>query len=595
MPSKVWNSFEKSVQSSVKCKICGTLLKYLGGSTGSMTKHLKLRHQVAEKALSATMDAFISRTVCNPKKAERLNNLLVEMVAKDALPVSFIEGDGFRALMKAIEPSYVVPSRKTMSALLKAKYEEKKTTLQTDLEKIAFMSVTTDCWTSRSSEGYMTVTAHGLDGDWVNRSYVLDTTPVVNQEGGQDTVVRHTADALTTQMSRIVKEWGLENKLDAIVHDNASNVKHLGESLGVDDVACAGHTLQLCVNNGLKAHPQIGRLIACGKKLVAHFRKSVTATKALEVKQEQLGLPKHKLIQSVCTRWNSVFEMLKRLVEQRWAVCAVLSDRHFTSLTDVRTLEIRDEDWRIAEELLACLEPLQVIFLALIVFPFFILQIATTVLSSEQNTSLSSVLPIVSGLVKRHLKVDAEDIPAVKAFKITTSNDLKRRFTPSEEVSRAQLASFLDPRYKGLKFLSKEEQVMVQDKMKEHISEQQPATKKRRRSSNVAEPQRSAMDFLLGDGDDNQTPQCDDFDERELAHYIGLPTPSHNSNPNLWWKQYHTNFPILSTLAQRYLGTPSTSVPSERIFSTAGNIVNSKRSCFLPANVNILVFWNKNL
>ncbi|PIK52482.1 putative zinc finger BED domain-containing protein 1-like [Apostichopus japonicus] len=228
MPSKVWNSFEKSGQSSVKCKICGTLLKYLGGSTGSMTNHLKLRHQVAEKAPSATMDAFINRTVCNPKKAERLNNLLVEMVAKDALPVSFIEGDGFRALMKAMEPSYVIPSRKTISALLKAKYEEKKATLVTDLEKIAFVSVTTDCWTSRSSEGYMTVTAHGLDGDWVNRSYVLDTTPVVNQEGGQDTVVRHTADALTTQMSRIVEEWGLEDKLDAIVHDNASNVKHLG-------------------------------------------------------------------------------------------------------------------------------------------------------------------------------------------------------------------------------------------------------------------------------------------------------------------------------------------------------------------------------
>lgn len=170
---------------------------------------------------------------------------------------------------------------------------------------------------------------------------------------------------------------------------------------------------------------------------------------------------------------------------------------------------------------------------------------------------------------------------------------------PNGDVPRAQLASFLDPRYKGLKFLSPDERVTIYDKVKALIAAQQPATKKKRRSSDAGVVRESsAMDFLLGAGDedeDGDTTTSDGRDESEFAQYISLPTPSHNSSPNQWWKQYASNFPILSSLAKRYLGTPSTSVPSERIFSAAGNIVNCKRSCLLPSNVNILVFLNKNL
>ena len=40
---------------------------------------------------------------------------------------------------------------------------------------------------------------------------------------------------------------------------------------------------------------------------------------------------------------------------------------------------------------------------------------------------------------------------------------------------------------------------------------------------------------------------------------------------------------------------PSTSVPSERVFSATGNIATKKRGSLLPENVNCLVFLNKNL
>lgn len=51
----------------------------------------------------------------------------------------------------------------------------------------------------------------------------------------------------------------------------------------------------------------------------------------------------------------------------------------------------------------------------------------------------------------------------------------------------------------------------------------------------------------------------------------------------------------IPVLAKKCLAIPATSVPAERTFSTAGNIVNQKRACLLPENANLLVFLAENL
>ena len=56
--------------------------------------------------------------------------------------------------------------------------------------------------------------------------------------------------------------------------------------------------------------------------------------------------------------------------------------------------------------------------------------------------------------------------------------------------------------------------------------------------------------------------------------------------------KYKHTFPYLSLMVQ---GVVATSVPSERLFSCAGNIVTSKRSALDPENVEKLVFLHDNL
>lgn len=67
------------------------------------------------------------------------------------------------------------------------------------------------------------------------------------------------------------------------------------------------------------------------------------------------------------------------------------------------------------------------------------------------------------------------------------------------------------------------------------------------------------------------------------------------SCPLKWWKEKAQMYPLILPLAKAYLTVPATSVPSERVFSTAGDIVNAQRSQLLPENVDMLIFLQKNL
>lgn len=61
-----------------------------------------------------------------------------------------------------------------------------------------------------------------------------------------------------------------------------------------------------------------------------------------------------------------------------------------------------------------------------------------------------------------------------------------------------------------------------------------------------------------------------------------------------WWR-LQVDLPLLSALAKRYLSIPATSVPAERVFSTAGDIVTAQRSLLHPDHVDQLIFLKKNL
>lgn len=83
--------------------------------------------------------------------------------------------------------------------------------------------------------------------------------------------------------------------------------------------------------------------------------------------------------------------------------------------------------------------------------------------------------------------------------------------------------------------------------------------------------------------------------KEEVAFYkvaSGIPV---DGDPLAGWKSNECKYPHIAMMARHYLAVPGTEVPSERVFSTAGDMVNAKRSTLSPDNVDILIFLKKNL
>ena len=80
-----------------------------------------------------------------------------------------------------------------------------------------------------------------------------------------------------------------------------------------------------------------------------------------------------------------------------------------------------------------------------------------------------------------------------------------------------------------------------------------------------------------------------------MDRYRVLPEVEMDIGPLAWWKIAPQDLPILSALAKKYLCVCGTSVPSERIFSQAGYIVNNLRARLSPDHVNMLVFLARNM
>ncbi|KAJ4946748.1 hypothetical protein JOQ06_008794 [Pogonophryne albipinna] len=169
-------------------------------------------------------------------------------------------------------------------------------------------------------------------------------------------------------------------------------------------------------------------------------------------------LPDHRLIQYCRTRWNSIYDMFDRLLEQRWAVAAVLSDRSVTTLSDARTLDLADDSWIVMEEMLPVLHSLKC---------------ATTALCGESGVSSSMIYPVTATLLTKHLPVAPEESKKVAEYKQTVSVSLKRRLKPDEVESAMKvpfIASFLDPRHKHLKFANDALRDAVKARVKELLS-----------------------------------------------------------------------------------------------------------------------------
>ena len=326
----------------VPCKLCEQVLAD-GGGTTNLLNHLQAKHPEEFKRCSfegrqsTSKQSSISNIFrnCSAQHAAAITDKVADFVAMDLHPLSIVDGRGFKQLFSYIEPGYSLPSRTHLTGICQRKFKTVKEELLATLESLPYVSVTSDIWTSRVTQAYITLTVYFITNTWKMESKVLQTQEMP------------TGEHISLRLSSASQQWKIKDKIVALVRDNAANMVLASQLLDDgDDMPCFAHTLQLAVKAGLDL-PLITRVSAVCRKIIGHFKHSV---RAMEEKQKSMNISQHSLIQDVSTRWNSTYFMYEQLIEQRWAIYAVIHDENITS-SDQRHLDLKPEQWELLSQL----------------------------------------------------------------------------------------------------------------------------------------------------------------------------------------------------------------------------------------------------
>ncbi|XP_051241559.1 E3 SUMO-protein ligase ZBED1-like [Dicentrarchus labrax] len=288
----------------------------------------------------SSMSQFLQKAI-TPAKQNSVDEELAKMIARDFQPFSIVEDKGFRSYTRALNPMYALPSRKTLSQkIFPGLYDKERALLLERVKKATGVCLTTDCWTSRTTTSYMSVTCHFIER-YKMVSCLLDCFEFSD---------RHTSENLAEQLLKVAKEWDVENKVVCCVSDNAANITKAIKTLKWTHHPCLAHTINLIVRDALKVmKPTVDKV----KAIVEFLHRSATATEKLKSTQGQMGMPELKLKQECVTRWNSTFHMLKRILDSKDAVISTLA------VINAHVDPLCQEEWEELQEACTVLEPFE--------------------------------------------------------------------------------------------------------------------------------------------------------------------------------------------------------------------------------------------
>ncbi|XP_042973044.1 zinc finger BED domain-containing protein RICESLEEPER 2-like [Carya illinoinensis] len=259
------DSEKKDGKPRARCKLCG--VTYMAASkygTGNMKCHIDtcLRRSSRDigQCLLSQNSGFGSVSVGNLKfDSNEYRELLIAAIVKHELPCRFVEYSGVRSLLQYLRPDVPIISRNTAKAdLVKMYHREKKKRIRCFLnDSPGRISLTSDLWTSITTDGYTCITAHFLDKKWVLQKRVLNFSFMPPP---------HNGISLSEKNFNLLCEWGIQHKIFALTLDNASSndvsVELLRTQLNIKKalvcdceffhLRCCAHILNLVVQDGLK-------------------------------------------------------------------------------------------------------------------------------------------------------------------------------------------------------------------------------------------------------------------------------------------------------------------------------------------------------
>ena len=620
------------------------------------------------------------------------------MIIKNLRPFSIVEDEKFREfciLLQRCHGEFQMLGRTAIAEEVKTHAETCRIDFKSNVKhQCDYYCFTTDAWTSRAKQSYISLTLHFVTKELEMKSCMLEIDHLPGS---------HTGQALAERVRSLILDWKLNlNNCSMMVTDNGSNMLLASKLLGVEHMSCFAHSLHLVVqaivgkaalascsdpgdvfeeeeeeecalseeplppppppivptdgastkvglpltnvpqlqdsvcqqqsnvyqqqvNTNIPRQLTVEEALGYTQNAVERFRKLVRyfhrSPKALSKFKSLQTTKPIGLVLDVVTRWNSTFDMLARLSTlkqciQRWYVYLETEEGQL-QFKNYSLDKPTDEDWMVLDGLVLLLQDFKGV---------------TEVLSGSFYPTVTLILP---SLRLWKTKLNRKDF--FNKLKVTHvlgeyfGNTLERlekirHYLMNKFDNRFQnlpalvtWSTLLDPRFVKSEHLSQEEReqsekalidkavtLMINTKGRANVEvissdseDSQTSNKSRSFSEELfcqgLKPKVASLKSTFVESGEGDTESYRRQAINEFALYCSkAENVPCKGDPLAWWKENLSDLQMLVPLVRYVFGIVATSVPSEQLFSVAGNTISLRRARLKPTTVRNILFINKN-
>lgn len=265
--SLIWKYFgfkrDDVLQAQVFCKTCNTMVATTRGNTTNLYSHLQHKHKPLYEEVHASNSskqaggtqsltpkikissieqsfAAVTPYEKHSKRHKEITGGIARYLTKDMIPMSAVSGAGFVDMIGILDRRYQIPSRNYFSQVaIPQMYDTCRKSVMLELSGVDYFASTTDLWSSRNTEPYMSFTVHFLTQDFELKTRCMETMYFPDA---------HTGENIALGLREVLASWNLrEDQQVCITTDNGANIVKATELNSWLRLQCFGHRLHLAI------------------------------------------------------------------------------------------------------------------------------------------------------------------------------------------------------------------------------------------------------------------------------------------------------------------------------------------------------------
>ncbi|CAB5341703.1 unnamed protein product [Rhizophagus irregularis] len=534
--SWVWNHFTyDNTVKKARCNHCKTLISNNKGSTSGMSSHVRSKHRLLidendnsnkNKKQITLQESFQNSAEIMLYNEDNFRKLLIRYVVMGDHSFLSIESKDFHNLIHLLRKDASIPSADIIK-------KEIINTFNNGIKEIRkvlqILGITTD--NASNNNTFLEEVSNEL----AEKNIEFDN---VNQH------VRCLAHIINLAAQEALKSLkATVNTSDDELLNQHENIQNNNNQVGV-----------------------VGSILCKLRTLICKIRASPQQREKFSAQCKVADIPDKMVILDVRTRWNSTFDMLVRARELKEPLNTLSN-----SDINLRSFTLNEKEWECLAEIELMLKGFSK---------------ATKQICAETYPTIAYVIPYYNILLSR--LEDFRDSPGrCKEGKEAASNAIRKllEYYDKTDTSIYTISLVLDPRLK------------IQY-MKDQKWDKRWIESARKKVLEIYKGKYAPIEI------NNINNEYDSSDEDLITHISkrrrveksnefetfikGDRAPALSDTLN-WWKRHKEEFPNLANMAKDYLGIPATSVPSERVFSSAADVVTSDRARLAPETIRAIM------